>query len=80
MDQTQSGSRYGQPDIRGSWADGLDKSRNRLQLVPTAEPGKIAMRSTGAEDVVLTTTPAQLVSLAESIREGRFDHVIKQTS
>ena len=75
MDET---SRYGQPDITGQWSDGIDKSRNRLQLVTTAERGKIAMRSTGAEDVVLTTTPAQVLLLADSIREGRFDHVIKQ--
>jgi len=76
MEGTQSG--YGQPEIRGSWQDGLDKTPNRLQLVPTAERGRIAMRNTADEAVVLTTTPAQLRLLADSIREGKFDHVIQQ--
>jgi hypothetical protein len=77
MDEAQSG--YGRlPEISGNWADGIDKSRARLQLAATEEPGKIVMRSTGDEQAVLLTTPVQVQLLADSIREGRFDHVIKQ--
>lgn len=77
MDETQSGS-YSQPEAVGEWATGLDKTANRMELARTAQPGQILLRSTGAEGIVLPTTPNQVLALADGIREGRFDHVIKQ--